>query len=102
MTFGTQTDWLLHWRMKLQELAQLRQKALRMVGLRMAMSDGTGVRGVRNGAYSLGDLSLGMMALGANMSEQDREKIEELKQWVLPMSRAEADGIRAMKRKLEG
>lgn len=94
MTFRDETTWLIGFRPKLRRLAQLRARSLRSVGVAACAADGTGIRAMRKGAYTAGDLLLLADVVGSSVSSSHRDEAERLRLEVMPMTAADLAQLR--------
>lgn len=87
MTCATQLSWQFGYRRKVAELARLRAEALRSVAVAAALQERCGVRAVRAGCYTIGDLVLLRPCVSVDVGAGVRKRAGELEADILPMSR---------------
>ena len=96
MQLTNQSTWWGQFRKDLRELATMRVRAMRGSALTAAQRDGSGVRGVRQGCYTLGDVLALVDVAPWDAPAAYRRRLEELEPEVLPLSRRDCGEIKSM------
>lgn len=86
MNVTTQLAWQMGYRRQVVELAALRAGALRQIGVAACLADGQGIRALRRGCYTLGDLVLLQGCVTFDVGPDRRRRLLELESEVLPMT----------------
>ena len=93
MRLETQREWHIGYMRSVRELARLRVRALRLVAVSASMADGVGVRGVRGGAYTVGDMLLLARVVAVDLPGPMSKRIAELEVDVIPKSREQVRSL---------
>lgn len=85
LTLPTQRSWALSYAALARELAALRFGVVCRRGLAVAIADGTGVRGFRGGAFTLGDMCLSAGLADAPIAPAVWKRIEKIELDIMPL-----------------
>lgn len=100
MRLETEKHWSIGFMARVRELATCRVKTLRLVAVQASMHDGTGVRGVRSGAYTASDTVLLAESLPCDIPAPIRKRMVELETIVLPRPREDWNRLEGLRRRV--
>ncbi len=99
MIVESQLSWFLRYMRDVRELATLRAHVLRLVAVSASMTDGTGIRAVRNGAYTARDMTMLAQVMPVDLPGPITKRMAKLESNVIPWTREDAQSIDALNRR---